>query len=302
VTSTPKMLSLVQRLLRQRTTILPHAVPISIPRPRSYSAPSRPSSAKDPSWRHVVLHTPAGQPKVETKPEEKWRAYSTGMLAVLARGPPGPYKGQQRLILVRITLLYSSAGRSVKVMNGNIADAYRKLEIRLARNHVRYELKMTERHEKKGVKRRRLSSERWRKRFADEVGVLSHGLEDMFSRKTRYERRWPWSRQSAAEEHDMCCVTRLSVFSHYPFLIVNMRPRKCVRQMRFSLPMVLTYIGKIARHKSVLSNYDWQKSYRFKLIASNKMTEMMPLPNIHHKSVMLFICPNFHHSPLMSEL
>jgi Ribosomal protein S21 len=39
----------------------------------------------------------------------------------------------------------------------------------LARNRVRYELRLAERHEKKGVKRRRLESERWRIRFADEV-------------------------------------------------------------------------------------------------------------------------------------
>lgn len=32
---------------------------------------------------------------------------------------------------------------------------------------------MTERHEKPGVKRRRLSSQRWRKRFADEVCLTS---------------------------------------------------------------------------------------------------------------------------------
>lgn len=55
------------------------------------------------------------------------------------------------------------------MIDGNIAEAYRKLDIRMARNKVRYELRLTERHEKKGAKRRRLSSERWRKQFANEV-------------------------------------------------------------------------------------------------------------------------------------
>jgi hypothetical protein len=57
----------------------------------------------------------------------------------------------------------------VRVFNGDVGEAYKRLDIRLARNKVRYELKRTERHEKKGAKRRRLTSERWRMRFADEV-------------------------------------------------------------------------------------------------------------------------------------
>ena len=54
-------------------------------------------------------------------------------------------------------------------VNGDIADAFKKLAVRLSRNRVRPELWLTERHEKKGAKRRRLKSERWRIRFADEV-------------------------------------------------------------------------------------------------------------------------------------
>lgn len=59
---------------------------------------------------------------------------------------------------------------------GNIAEAIKMLDVRLSRNKVKYELRLAERHEKKGVKRRRLSSERWRKQFANEVrhpGYLS---------------------------------------------------------------------------------------------------------------------------------
>ncbi|KAG6897800.1 hypothetical protein C0992_010876 [Termitomyces sp. T32_za158] len=61
------------------------------------------------------------------------------------------------------------SGRSVFVKNGNVGDAYSRLQTILYRNRVQIQLRQTERHEKKGVKRRRLCSERWRKRFAHEV-------------------------------------------------------------------------------------------------------------------------------------
>ncbi|KAG6850231.1 hypothetical protein H0H93_016078 [Arthromyces matolae] len=60
------------------------------------------------------------------------------------------------------------AGRSVQVKNGNVAKSYDQLQTILQRNKVQAQLRRTERHEKKGVKRRRLSSERWRRRFAHE--------------------------------------------------------------------------------------------------------------------------------------
>jgi ribosomal protein S21 len=55
------------------------------------------------------------------------------------------------------------------VRNGNVADALNKLQYSLQRNRVASELKLTARHEKKGYKRGRLSSQRWRRRFAHEV-------------------------------------------------------------------------------------------------------------------------------------
>ncbi|KAI0054045.1 hypothetical protein FA95DRAFT_1551843 [Auriscalpium vulgare] len=61
------------------------------------------------------------------------------------------------------------AGRSVEVRNGDIAHALDVLQGTLAKNNVFAELKRAARHEKKGYKRRRLSSERWRRRFAEEV-------------------------------------------------------------------------------------------------------------------------------------
>ncbi|TFY72692.1 hypothetical protein EVG20_g290 [Dentipellis fragilis] len=61
------------------------------------------------------------------------------------------------------------AGRSVEVRNGAVTEALRRLQTTLSRNRVQQELRATARHEKKGVKRRRLRSQRWRRRFAHEV-------------------------------------------------------------------------------------------------------------------------------------
>ncbi|KAI0006012.1 hypothetical protein BJV74DRAFT_13670 [Russula compacta] len=84
-------------------------------------------------------------------PDERWAMQSRARMASLMP-PRGPY-----------------AGRSVEVKNGNVADALNKLQYTLQRNRVVSELRLAARHEKKGYKRRRLSSERWRKRFAHEV-------------------------------------------------------------------------------------------------------------------------------------
>ncbi|KAJ3923665.1 hypothetical protein F5877DRAFT_74182 [Lentinula edodes] len=68
-------------------------------------------------------------------------------------------------------------GRSAHVVDGNLADAFRRLDMILARNKVRKQLKLAERHEKKGPKRRRLESERWRRLFAHEVSRQSPLLQ-----------------------------------------------------------------------------------------------------------------------------
>jgi ribosomal protein S21 len=64
------------------------------------------------------------------------------------------------------------AGRSVPVVKGDVESAYRKLSRVLGQNQVVRELRANERHEKVGVKRRRLRSERWRRRFAHEVRII----------------------------------------------------------------------------------------------------------------------------------
>ncbi|KLO18584.1 hypothetical protein SCHPADRAFT_993473 [Schizopora paradoxa] len=60
------------------------------------------------------------------------------------------------------------SGRSVEVNDGDIGNAFRRLDAIMGRNNVWAELRKT-RHERKGEKRRRLESERWRRRFKEEV-------------------------------------------------------------------------------------------------------------------------------------
>lgn len=58
-------------------------------------------------------------------------------------------------------------GRRLVVRNGDLQNTFHQLNLRLRQNHVAKEIALTVRHEKKGDKRARLRSERWRKRFAD---------------------------------------------------------------------------------------------------------------------------------------
>lgn len=82
--------------------------------------------------------------------------------------PPDPYSGMS---LCNFCIHFStprSVGRSVHVAR-DLAGAFKRLDSILSRNKVRTQALQSERHEQKGAKRRRLSSERWRKRFAHEV-------------------------------------------------------------------------------------------------------------------------------------
>jgi len=58
-------------------------------------------------------------------------------------------------------------------MDTSVANAHTILVSRIRRNKVRQDYMANMRHEKKGVKRRRLESERWRRRFADHVRSVS---------------------------------------------------------------------------------------------------------------------------------
>jgi hypothetical protein len=53
-----------------------------------------------------------------------------------------------------------------------LGEGFRRLQTRLRRNRLIQEVSRQRRHEKKGVKRRRLSSERWRRMFANEVFIF----------------------------------------------------------------------------------------------------------------------------------
>ena len=64
---------------------------------------------------------------------------------------------------------FDMPGRSITIKNGNVSKAIKILAMRLRDNGVIRTWKYQMRYEKKGVKRRRLSSERWRRRFSDEV-------------------------------------------------------------------------------------------------------------------------------------
>ncbi|KIM65233.1 hypothetical protein SCLCIDRAFT_113130 [Scleroderma citrinum Foug A] len=60
------------------------------------------------------------------------------------------------------------AGERIPVTS-DLRSTFLKLSRRLHKNSVYREWKLSNRHEKRGIKRSRLRSERWRKRFADEV-------------------------------------------------------------------------------------------------------------------------------------
>src|SRR5258707_12866161 len=101
--------------------------------------------------------------------------------------PVGPFPPSNLMVFSRI-----SPGRSVEVRDGNVADALNKLQYTLRRNRVVKELRLTARHEKKGYKRRRLSSERWRRRFAHEVWASFLWCDVSGSAFFRCGKRFSW--------------------------------------------------------------------------------------------------------------
>ncbi|KAH9484315.1 hypothetical protein JR316_0003796 [Psilocybe cubensis] len=85
-------------------------------------------------------------------PEGRWKERAKDALHALNSPPHDEY-----------------TGRSVPATGKNLSATFRRLDQILIRNNVRQELRMGERHEKKGVKRRRLKSQRWHNWFANEV-------------------------------------------------------------------------------------------------------------------------------------
>ncbi|KAG5643481.1 hypothetical protein DXG03_000869 [Asterophora parasitica] len=113
------------------------------------------------TWNNVLGDYIATSSKqVPLTPEAIWQQKSDKAKKAVEEDPPaGAY-----------------SGRSVKVLGGNVADAYARLNSILQRNKVRAQLRRAERHEKKGEKRRRLESERWRRQFAHEVRSFALGV------------------------------------------------------------------------------------------------------------------------------
>ncbi|TFK42606.1 hypothetical protein BDQ12DRAFT_662812 [Crucibulum laeve] len=111
-----------------------------------------PTAAFDGLFMNFVDNAMKRNMPVESA-EETWAKQSVDAASKLSMLPPtGPY-----------------SGRSVNVYRGQVGDAFRSLDGILTRNKVRQQLRAAERHEKRGAKQRRLSSERWRKQFANEV-------------------------------------------------------------------------------------------------------------------------------------
>ena len=61
------------------------------------------------------------------------------------------------------------SGRTVRVQNRDLSEAFRQLRVILSRNRVPQTFHYQKRHERKGDRRRRLRSENWRKAFKNEV-------------------------------------------------------------------------------------------------------------------------------------
>jgi ribosomal protein S21 len=120
----------------------------------------------------------------EVNYDDEWKERSKRKVSGLMQEPKRDvYVGgcsQVRILRVLRTDMDGLPGRSVKVMESNVNDAYRTLMRRLSGNNVMKELRQAARHEKKGDKRRRLQSERHRRRFAAEVRFFGSEMTGPF--------------------------------------------------------------------------------------------------------------------------
>lgn len=80
------------------------------------------------------------------------------------------YRGSEKIEFAQTGNQYS--GRSVVSRDGNFSLAYRRLSGIMSRNRIRKELRLGEHHEKGSERRRRLKSERHRRRFAELVSGI----------------------------------------------------------------------------------------------------------------------------------
>ncbi|KAH9854131.1 hypothetical protein C2E23DRAFT_884238 [Lenzites betulinus] len=110
-------------------------------------------SKLDGKWSYLLGVAKEGvkKSKKDMKPEDIWKNKESNEVKELS--PPNN----------------AYSGRSVQVTNNEVAFALMKLKGILTVNAVRHTAVRDERHEKKGEKRNRLKSVRWRRRFAHEV-------------------------------------------------------------------------------------------------------------------------------------
>ncbi|KAI0934396.1 hypothetical protein AcV5_006249 [Taiwanofungus camphoratus] len=113
--------------------------------------PPRPDAPLDTNWKFLQGKLEEVVVNVDSTAEEIWK-YREDLIVQSLPKPADAY-----------------SGRSIDVYNKDVAAAFAKLRRTIIQNGVVKELRLAERHEKKGDKRRRLKSERWRRRFAYEV-------------------------------------------------------------------------------------------------------------------------------------
>jgi len=119
---------------------------------------TRNAPADDSLWGRLLdtTHATVARTRLTAwSPEEAWLAQHKKSLSSLTP-PNDAYTG--RSVAVKKDLTDTS-----------VANACAVLAFRIRKNKVRQDYTANMRHEKKGVKRRRLESERWRRRFADHV-------------------------------------------------------------------------------------------------------------------------------------
>ncbi|KIM87048.1 hypothetical protein PILCRDRAFT_4277 [Piloderma croceum F 1598] len=148
------------------------------------------------SWRHDVLPRAASisksmfisqsrslvgippateERKKQYQPPEMRKDVTWNLLADYSQRRAAPTKTAEQIWQDRSNRLGTNPppsvyyGRSVIVHPDKITLALKALSNRLRGNKVLQTWKYQMRHEKKGVKRRRLVSQRWRRRFAHEV-------------------------------------------------------------------------------------------------------------------------------------
>jgi ribosomal protein S21 len=154
------------------------------------------------NWSHLndIYSTKVNVKHTEPSmtPEERW-ALLSHVRTANSRPLRGPYAGRNTPSFEPSIFSPMCLGRSIEVRHGNIADALNRLQNTLQRNRVFSELKLSARHEKKGYKRRRLSSERWRRRFAHEVLARLSSYNVTYS-----DQHFPGSEKGSTGEQDSC--------------------------------------------------------------------------------------------------